>query len=163
MTKAEYISRADQHRVTNILSEASSRTIPCEEDEPFVPLTIEKVEKMGFPLAELQEVVWEVYNGLNGTRTLLKETEIDTASCPECEGEDEGVGWADQYGDTLCRTCGLVLNDTPKLVPEDDFRGSRRPEVSPHNVFCETTGKVALNDAQNIASDGDETTDEAAA
>jgi hypothetical protein len=155
MTKTEYITRADQTRVTNVLSSAVSRTMPCEEDDPFEDLTPEKVEDMGFPLAWLQDVQWETYNGVYGPRTLLKEVETGTETCPECDGE----GWKDQHGDTLCRECGLVLNHTPEVVAQDSYDWMRggNTEVGSYGVFFNdgTGGKVALNTARQGTGSAD--------
>jgi hypothetical protein len=90
---------------------------------------------MGWPLAYLQEVVWETYNGTYGPATLLKRVEHSTASCPECGGE----GWYDHRGDVVCENdeCGCVISNAPLLLPEDGF----------NNRCNGTGGKRALNPA----------------
>ncbi|WP_229112797.1 DUF2318 domain-containing protein [Halapricum desulfuricans] len=110
-------TRADKSEVTEILSTAEAVTLPRKEDSVPVSITPEKVEKMDFPLAWLQEVEWEVYPGYYGPHTLLKQVEHGTSTCDECGGE----GWYDHHGDIICNTCGMVLNRTPLIVPEDEF------------------------------------------
>lgn len=145
-------TRADSARVTNILSDAYAVTLPTDEDTEPEPINPEKVEKMGFPLAWLQQVMWESYPGLNGPNTLLKEVEYSTSECDECGGE----GWKDFHGDTICDDCGMVLNSTPELVPRDYDTGDRAggPTGSGgHYVYFNAGGKPALNDNVNSYSD----------
>lgn len=129
-------TRADYEAVTAVLSSSYSRTQPCTEDVEFTPISPHRADDMGTPLAFLQEVVWETYNGLNGPNTLLKEVEYGTTTCvqEECDGE----GWKDSHGDTICEECGAVLNRTPMLLPEryDGAEGYG------------DGGKAALNPAQ---------------
>lgn len=127
-------TRADTCKVVEILSEAFSITRPVEADDIPEPIYPERVERLGTPLAELQEVYWEVENGLNGPNTLLKRVEYSTQTCPECDGE----GWTDEYGDVICEDCGLMLNETPMIAPEDGFIGRTSTPSS----------KPALNDTK---------------
>ena len=143
-------TRADNSTVVEILSKAYSVTLPADADAVPEPIYPEKVDRLGFPLAELQEVMWETYPGLHGTKTLLKKVEYTTTMCDECGGE----GWIDYHGDTICDDCGMVLSRTPMMVPEGgDHNGGPTAGISNYVFFNDGSGKAALN--QNTFS-GDE-------
>jgi len=137
-------TRADQTEVTNILSEAFSVTLPADADSRWEPIYPEKVDRLGFPLAELQRVEWETYPGVFGPSTLLKEVEYSTSECDECGGE----GWHDHRGDVICEDCGMMLNSTPMIVPEDGFQdriGDPTSGSESYVFFSDGSGKPPLN------------------
>lgn len=145
------ISRADSFKVVEILSEAQSTTLPEDAESVYDPIYPEKVSRLGYPLAELQKVVWETYKGVYGSSTLLKEVEYSTATCNECGG----TGWKDEHGDTVCDGCGLVMNETPMIVPEDDFsnRTGDHGDSGYYVHFSDNSGP-ALN--QNVSDTNSE-------
>lgn len=146
-------TRASSCKVTEVLSEAISATLPLDEDSVWGEMYPEKVDRLGYPLAELQKVEWEVYKGVYGANTLLKEVEATEQDCGECGGE----GWYDEKGDVICNCCGLLLNSTPMMIPEDNFnsRTGGPTAGSAHNVFFnDGTGSPAMN--QNTTNAGDE-------
>ncbi|WP_143421016.1 hypothetical protein [Halorubrum halodurans] len=135
--------------MTNVLSEAYSVTLPADEDTLPESIYPEKVDRLGYPLAELQKVMWETYPGVFGPSTLLKEVDYSTSACDECEGE----GWYDERGDVICDDCGMMLNSTPMLVADGDFdeRTSGPTAGSGSYVFFnDGSGKQAIN--QNSVS-----------
>ena len=141
MTHAKLNCRADTEEVTEILSNAEAVTMPVRADDVPHPISPERVEKMGFPLAWIQEVRWETYPGLHGPQTLLKRVEYDTTTCPECDT----IGRFDDHGDVICDNdeCGCVLSKAPMLLPEDGFA----------DRISGLPSKVALNPAQSVEPD----------
>lgn len=145
-------TRADNSRVTKILSEAYSVTLPADEDSVPEKIDPEKVERLGYPLAELQQVMWETHPGVYGPSTLLKEVEHSTSTCDECGGE----GWYDHRGDVICEDCGMMLNSTPMMVPEDGFNdrtGGPTAGSGSYVFFNDGSGKQALNPHATNAAD----------
>ena len=141
----EAIVRADSFEVTNILSEAYAVTLPARADEIPYLITPEMVDEMDTKTALLQKVMWEVYPGLTGTHTLLKEVEYSTAECDECGGE----GWKDHHGDVVCQECGMVLSERPMTIPrrfsEGDHSGGDTAGYSNFTMFNDGSGAPALN------------------
>lgn len=138
-------------KVTEILSEAYSTTLPADADSTFEPIDPERVDRLGYPLAELQMVEWETYGGTFGPSTLLKEVEYSTSECGECGGE----GWKDEHGDVICRDCGMVLNATPEIIPYDPETGrcSGGSRMGGRYVMFNDVGKQAIN--QNTVDEPD--------
>lgn len=137
-------TRADNSRVVEVLSEAVSVTLPADEESVPEPIYPEKVDRLGFPLAELQKVMWEQYKGVYGSQTLLKKVEYTTSSCGECGGE----GWIDDHGDTICDDCGMVMNSTPMMVADNDeasHTGGPTAGSANYVFFNDGSGKQALN------------------
>lgn len=137
-------------KVTNVLSEAYSTTLPADAESTFEPIDPERVDRMGYPLAELQMIEWETYGGVYGPSTLLKEVEHSTSECDECGGE----GWKDEHGDVICRDCGMVLNASPEMIPYDPGSGRCNGSSGMQGgyVFFNDAGKQALN--QNTVNKG---------
>lgn len=136
-------TRADTTQVVQVLSNAEAVTLPAKEkDKRPKEITPADVEQMNYPLAWLQEVMWECYDGAYGPNTLLKDVEHSTMLCDECGGE----GWYDERGDVICDDCGMVLTDDPMMVPEDGFTG-RTSAVSGSSRFVnfDATSNPALN------------------
>ncbi|WP_200531580.1 MULTISPECIES: hypothetical protein [unclassified Halorubrum] len=74
------------------------------------------------PLCDIDECEWEMYPGLYGPNTLLKEVFHYTMGCPECGSP----GWHDSRGEVVCEDdeCGVVISgDAPMMLPEDHFDG----------------------------------------
>jgi hypothetical protein len=74
------------------------------------------------PLCIIDEWEWELYNGLYGPNTLLKEVFHFTMACPECGTE----GRTDDNGQVVCDddACAVVISgDKPSILPEDSFDG----------------------------------------
>jgi len=143
-------TRADNSRVVEVLSEAVSVTLPADEESVPEPIYPEKVDRLGFPLAELQKVMWEKYKGVYGSQTLLKKVEYTTSTCGECGGE----GWIDDHGDTIWDDCGMVMNSTPMMVADTDqasHTGGPTGGSANYVFFNDGSGKQALN--QNTFSE----------
>lgn len=137
------ISRADNSIVTDVLSKAFSVTLPADEDSVVNEIYPEKVDRLGFPLAELQQVEWETYPGVFGPNTLMKRVEHSTSTCSECGGE----GWKDELGDVICNGCGLVLNSSPQIIAYDPENGrcNGGSRQGGRYVMFNDAGKQALN------------------
>lgn len=137
------IQRSDNSRVTDILSKAYSVTLPADEDSVVNEIYPEKVDRLGFPLAELQQVEWEVENGVYGPNTLLKVVEHGTSTCDECGG----TGWTDEHSDVICDGCGMVMNEVPSIVPYDPESGrcNGGSRQGGRYVMFNDAGKQALN------------------
>ena len=74
------------------------------------------------PMCDIDEWEWEMYPGLYGPQTLVKEVFHFTMGCPECGTE----GRYDDHGQVICddESCGVVISgDKPMLLPEDSFNG----------------------------------------
>jgi len=136
--------RADQSRVTKVLSKPAARPVTADADERYTPINHEQTQRMGKTAAILQEVVWETYKGVYGSSTLLKEVEHETMCCPDCEVP----GRYDSSGMIVCpEKCGRIISDDPLMVPEDSFNG--RVNGAPSG----DTPKQALNPANNVGGD----------